>query len=468
MVEKLSSKRVDESHIRARETIEELFRTDEEGTPSLDAVRMLVKMFKVKGYAIHESVLNTFLSLRLLTELAVKASTEKIDRDGDDMEPTNFKKRKRAEEKKVFKTKRQKKIEKEQNSVLKELKEADAVVSVEEREKMQGEMLKLVFTTYLRILKERPEGNLMAATLEGLAKYAHLINIEFFNTLLTALKELIQDATTLSSPYFLSSSSSSTQATRESLLCITTAFALLGGQASDTSAITKAVAVLPMDLSFFTSHLYSLLLPLSLNPDIELSKKSLRLPDPDLPYFEQHKKKVNLATQIELLLRCLTAVLSPPFPPRPPPSRITGFMKRMLTSSLHFPEKTTLATLGVLGKVGRKNAGKVGGLFRIGEKVGDGDYKLWVPAEESEESEDDGEGGEEDVERIRRRKWRGEGIEGIVERSNPFAATAWEMDLLKRHYSPKVAKAATEAARGILGAEGGERSVQKGVKKPGM
>ncbi|KAI5811252.1 nucleolar complex-associated protein-domain-containing protein [Peziza echinospora] len=490
IIERLSSKSIDEGFVKARETLEELFRTDEEGTASLDAVRMLVKMFKTRRFHVHESVLNTFLSLRLLSELSVKASQERVEHE--DGFP---KKRKRGQDdpKKAFRTKRTKKMEKEQSAAMKELKEADAVVSHEEREKMQSETLKLVFITYFKILKERPDGNLMATTLEGLAKYAHLINIDFFTMLLTALKELIQDTTSLSSPYFphtASSNSTTThQPTRESLLCITTAFALLTGQSSDYHPLTsrtKTSALVPLDLTFFTSQLYTLLLPLSLNPDIELNNKSLHLPDPHNHQQQQQvfqKKRVNLATQVELLLRSLTSILTPALPPRPPPSRIVAFSKRMISMSLQVPEKSALATLGVVGEVGKRNHGKMSSVFRVGEKVGDGTFRLWLPEEEVDEeildsdSESEDSGSEDDAEEDADKKEKkekkakereaaasqlnGEGIEGIEERANPFAATAWEMDLLKKHYSPKVSGAAKEVVRAVLGAAG-ERATNGG------
>ncbi|RPB24172.1 nucleolar complex-associated protein 3 [Terfezia boudieri ATCC MYA-4762] len=417
LIDRLSKRTIDLTHIKARQTIEELFRTDEDGTASLDAVQLLVKMFKARRYNIHESVLNTFLFLRLLTELDVKASQDRVDKptlDSSSDPNANSKKRKRGgDPKKAFKTKRQKKLEREQSTVLAELKEADAIVSSEEREKMQSETLKLVFSAYFQVLKDRPEGNnLMAATLEGLAKFSHLINIDFFTTLLAALKELIQDAAALASPYFPSMSSqnssanSQSQTTRESLLCITTAFALLSGQHAP---------VVPLDLTFFTSHLFTLLSPLSLNPDLEYNHKSLRLPDPSLPHRPSTQiSKVNLSTQTSLLIRSLTSVLTPPHPPRPPPSRAAAFTKRLLTFSLLAPEKSSIASLGIIAETARKNRGPAGSavknVFRLGEKVGDGRYRV-----------------------------------------NPLAGSAWEVALLGRHYSPKVRGAVEEVVRGVGG-----------------
>jgi nucleolar complex protein 3 len=157
-VQVLSVKEVDAKFVKCRTALEELFKNDEDGKASLDAVQHLTKMFKAKSYNIDESVLNTFLCLRLLSELDVKASREAVD---------NPRKRKKDRE---FRTKKARKLEKGKREIEKELKEADATVSYEEREMMQSETLKLVFVTYFKVLKERPPA-LMAATLEGLAKY---------------------------------------------------------------------------------------------------------------------------------------------------------------------------------------------------------------------------------------------------------------------------------------------------------
>lgn len=144
--------------MKCRVTLEELFRNDDDGAASLEAIQLLAKMLKAKDFNVDESVLNTFLSLRLLSELDVKASQETVDNP-----------RKRKKKDRTFRTKKARKFEKERQVSEKEMDEADATVSHEEREERQSETLKLVFGTYFRILKERPPG-LMGATLEGLAK----------------------------------------------------------------------------------------------------------------------------------------------------------------------------------------------------------------------------------------------------------------------------------------------------------
>ncbi|KFY38714.1 hypothetical protein V495_06415, partial [Pseudogymnoascus sp. VKM F-4514 (FW-929)] len=192
LVGKLSTRKIDADFVKCRETIETLFRDDEDGTPSLDATALLTKMMKARGYRVDESVLNTFLHLRLLTEFSWKASTNHIDRPSKAEGGFDAAKNKSQ---RVFRTKKQRKIMKEQKIIEKEMVQADATVSHEERDRMQAETLKLVFVTYFRILKIRSP-NLMGAVLEGLASYAHLINQDFFGDLLEALKDLVGHAET--------------------------------------------------------------------------------------------------------------------------------------------------------------------------------------------------------------------------------------------------------------------------------
>ena len=99
-----------------------VFENDESGRTSLDAVTMITRMIKSKNYAVHENVINSFLHLRLRDELAPASSRENDDQRG--------KKRK-----KQFLNKKARKALKETKEIEKEFKEAEAVVSKEEKEK---------------------------------------------------------------------------------------------------------------------------------------------------------------------------------------------------------------------------------------------------------------------------------------------------------------------------------------------
>jgi nucleolar complex protein 3 len=390
------------------QTVRQLFREDEEGRSSLEAVTMLTKAMRVKDYQVQASLLDLFLHLRLLSEFGAKGSYDRVDRrnrDGESRESLTAKKIRRMREKKQHKSKRDRKIIKEQKAVAKEFQEADAVVSHEERDVQQAEMLKLVFATYFRILKNRVP-HLMGSVLEGLARYAHLINQDFFGDILEALKDLVKGA---EKPVEVDEEDPSEvdledirDRVRESLLCNITAFALLQGQ--DGKA---AVTNLHLDLSFFILSLFKLLVPTAMDFDIELGPKSLRLDDPISQ--PQPRTKVNAKTKSVLLIRCLSSALLPAASLRSvPPIRLAAFTKQLMTTALQLPEKSCQALLGLLAQTSKIHGRSIAALWNSEERRGDGVF---------------------------------DPLKGTVEGSNPFAATVWECELLRLHFSPKVKEA---------------------------
>lgn len=408
LVSKLSTSKIDADFIKCRETLETLFRKDEDGTSSLDAVGLITRMMKARNYQIDESVLNTFLHLRLLSEFSSRASQTRVDKASIDDEDGA----KKSKFKKEFRTKKQRKIWKERKVVEKEFKEADATVSHEQRDRMQAETLKLVFVTYLRILKARVP-HFLGALLEGLAKYAHIINQDLFGDLLEILKDLISDAKTLlkadeeEQEEVEGSSESSRDSTRETLLYITTAFALLEGQ-----DVARSAPSLNLDLTDFIAHLYKSLHSFCLVPNIELSHRSLRLPDPHAPSSASPTAtapRVNLQTTAVLMLRALTSILTPR---SVPPVRLAAFTKQLFTSTLQLPEKSTLAMISLLNNVTKIHGRKIAALWNTEERKGDGVF---------------------------------DAMREDLESSNPFASTIWDGELLKLHYAPAV----REGIRGI-------------------
>lgn len=409
LILQLSSREASPDFTKCVDTLEAFFAADDDGAPSLEAVTLLSKMMRSKDYKIQESVLNTFFQLRLLTELSVKSSTHRTDKHDD--RPTY--RGKPIKQKWEHRSKKEKKVAKERKEVEKDFKEADALVSHEDREKMQSETLKLVFVTYFRILKLRVP-HLMGAVLEGLAKYAHLINQDFFGDLLEALKDIINQA------YFDSGENielddnptedvapvqgnTTRNMTRETLLSTQTAFTLLSGQ-----DIAKSASALHLDLSFFTSHIYRSLYPLALDADIELGPKSLHLPDPHVSAnpTSNLSNKINISTPTLLLTRVLTSILLTPSAP-PPTMTASSFYKRLLTTTLQLPEKSTLALLTLMTKIAEKHGRKIEALWYSDERKGDGVFH-----------------GES------------EGIEA----TNVLAVGSgvWEGELLRHHYCPQV------------------------------
>lgn len=106
----------------ACKAIIEVFENDEAGRTSLDAVQMITRMIKTKSYLVHENVVRTFLHLRLKDEMAPVNDTKGDEQRGQ-------------KRKKVFMNKKARKALKETKAIEKEMKEAEAVVDKEEKEK---------------------------------------------------------------------------------------------------------------------------------------------------------------------------------------------------------------------------------------------------------------------------------------------------------------------------------------------
>ncbi|KAG6007953.1 hypothetical protein E4U21_005314 [Claviceps maximensis] len=426
VVGKLSRKVLGKDGARAIEALETLFRDDEEGRPTLEAVSLVTKMMKAKDFAVNESVLNLFLSLRLLSEFSGQASQTTVEQTA----PLAFKKK----NKRVFRTKKERKTVKEQKSLQKDMDLADALVSHEERERMQSETLKLVFATYFRILKQRSP-HLMGAVLEGLAKYAHLINQDFFGDLLEALKDLIRHSDEDAEDGSAEDEQTTEQGvdnhdgdndghdndeygdeasirnlTREALLCTVTAYALLAGQDAH-----KSRNDLHLDLSFFTTHLFRSLLSLSVQPDLE----NTRLISPSSSSSSSSTSKINVQTTTVLLLRSLTGVLLPHYNIRQvAPLRLAAFTKQLMTASLQLPEKSAQAVLALLNDIAHAHGKKINSLWNTEERKGNGRYNA---------------------------------LSDSVEGSNPFATTVWEGELLRKHFSPKVREGIKMLEKGVSG-----------------
>ncbi|KKA26866.1 hypothetical protein TD95_002440 [Thielaviopsis punctulata] len=407
VVWKLSRRQVDDDFVRCLDALRDLLKDDEDGRYALEAVSLVTKMMKSREFQIDESVVNLFLELRLLSEFSGTASNERAE--SSVLAP---------KKKKVFLNKRERKSRKEQKALEKDMAQAEAVVSHEERERMQSETLKLVFATYFRILKQRLP-HLMGATLEGLAKYAHLINQDFFGDLLEALKDLIRHADNDANAELEGrdqdnededeeeedgddeDDTPTRNTSREALLCNATAFALLAGQDAH-----NARNDLHLDLSHFTTHLYRSLLALSVNPDLEKTSRS-HLWDPTQPKPARIvPNRVNLQTTTVLLIRCLTAALLPHWGVRSvPPVQLAAFSKQLMSAALHMPEKSSRAVLALLTDVAETHSKKVSSLWNTEERKGDGTFN---PLSET------------------------------IGGSNPFAATIWEGEILRRHFSPQV------------------------------
>ncbi|KAJ1889818.1 hypothetical protein LPJ66_007828 [Kickxella alabastrina] len=270
----------------ARLAVLRMFRDDVSGEYSQNAVILASKRIKRLSYRVDPSALRPWLHLRLREEL--RENPEDRKRKEEDLRRKEHMREKRKAMRRnkggaalkeakraMHESKKQVRARKVQQEVEKSMRVAEAEVSREERERWYGETLKQVFITYFRILKQKDNiGGLLPAVLEGLAKYAHLISVEFFVDLFHLLKRIMrgqhgvgvgaEEALVTESVSETSDLVSSRVGLRTSLLCILTALHILTGQGE----------ALNLDLKDFFYQLYALIPPLGTNPQIEATRMS--------------------------------------------------------------------------------------------------------------------------------------------------------------------------------------------------
>ncbi|ELK36645.1 Nucleolar complex protein 3 like protein [Myotis davidii] len=237
------------------EAVKKLFKQDKLGQASLGVIKVISGFVKGRNYDVRPEMLKTFLCLRI-KEVEVKKDTEDINK------PKKFM---------TFKEKRK---------------------NLSRMQRKHTETLNIVFVTYFRILKKAQRSPLLPAVLEGLAKFAHLINVEFFDDLLVVLHSLIE---------------SGDLSYQESLHCVQTAFHILSGQGD----------VLNIDPMKFYTHLYKTL-------------------------FKLHAGATNEG--VEIVLQCLDVMLTKRRK-QVSQQRALAFIKRLCTLGLHVLPNSSIGIL---------------------------------------------------------------------------------------------------------------------------
>lgn len=345
------------------------------GDISLDLVILLSKSMRRRDYNVDESVVNVFLSLTVLNGYSPNSN------EHDDQPKLKKKDR-------IHLSKKERKQLKERKLIDAEMRTAEQAITAEQREKNQAQILKMLLTFYLEILKARP-AKLMAAVLESLSKFGYLVNVDLMGDFLQVLREVTEE--------ILQNKDLNSSEVRQVLLCIITSFSLVA------NLPTKKVVV---DLNKFVDYLYSLIPNLALDMNVEFSHKTLRLVDPLATTELNLKPSVNISTKAELLLRCLNAIF---FNSKSGSSkRALAFTKRLYLASLHLPEKSTIALLKFMEKlIARYDEIKT--LYSTEDRVQNGVYHPEVDE---------------------------------TERANTEVAVLWENVLLDKHYSNSVAMGA--------------------------
>ncbi|XP_078422130.1 nucleolar complex protein 3 homolog isoform X2 [Cetorhinus maximus] len=252
--------------------VEKLFKQDKIGRPSLAVVKIISGLVKSRNYEVKPEVLKTFLALRI-KEVEVKKDSEEI---------APKKRFMTCKEKRKNLSRMQRKWKKAEEKLEKELLETEASESKDKKLKLHTETLNIVFLTYFRILKKAQKSLLLPGVLEGLAKFAHLINVEFFDDLLVVLYSLIDSG---SLNY------------RECLHCIQAAFHVLSGQGD----------VLNIDPMKFYTHLYKMLFALhagDTNEDVLIMLQCIDV------MLTKRRKQVSLQRAVAYIKRLTTLALN--------------------------------------------------------------------------------------------------------------------------------------------------------------
>ncbi|GAB0090674.1 Nucleolar complex protein 3 homolog [Sergentomyia squamirostris] len=221
----LSNSRFSQIRERVNACFRTIFKTDKRLELTLHIIRRINHLIKAKQNNVHTDVLTCLTSLQI----------KDINLDADKEKEIKEKKLEARRSRVMNLSKKEKKRQKKLKELEKELLETKAEENKESRQHKLTEITKLIFNIYFRILKNDPNSKLLSTTLEGLAKFAHVINLEFFSDLVNVLNNIME---TIDLDY------------REQLHCIQTVFVLLSGQGE----------VLNIDPIRFYNHLYRNLL----------------------------------------------------------------------------------------------------------------------------------------------------------------------------------------------------------------
>jgi nucleolar complex protein 3 len=114
-------------------TLISIFLEDQTGTPSLEAVQLLNRMIKERHFNVHPEVLTCLLHLRLKTELNIRASDSKVDKNIQSKGKAAARRAKGKSTEQPHLSKKAQKALKERKEIEREMRDAEAEVDKEER-----------------------------------------------------------------------------------------------------------------------------------------------------------------------------------------------------------------------------------------------------------------------------------------------------------------------------------------------
>lgn len=209
-------------------SVRKLYREDKTLQLSLDITQKVTKLLKQKSFGVRPDVLNVFLSLRLREIQLIEEDQKK---------KMSFKDRQKM-------SRQDRKRNKEKAQLSHDLEESELKDKLKAKNTVQTRILEQIFLVYFNILKKAPNFKLIPCVLEGLSKFAHLINLEFFDDIIKIMHEMIE---------------SDKLSFRSKLHCIKTVFVVLSGRG-------EALMIDPMR---FYNSLYNIILRLDVAGDLD-------------------------------------------------------------------------------------------------------------------------------------------------------------------------------------------------------
>ncbi|XP_050424907.1 nucleolar complex protein 3 homolog [Adelges cooleyi] len=277
---------------KVEETFIKIFKEDKKGAISLVIVRRINQLVKTRSHCVHSELLSVLLALPI----------RNVNLDQEKEEILKSKKFMTRKQKLLAMSKKERKRSKLLEKLDKEMLETKAEENVKSHLNNLTEITKLVFLIYFRILKTAPRSKLLSVCLEGLAKFSHSINLEFYHDILTVLDSVIKK-------HQLN--------VHEQLCCIKTIFVILSGQGS----------VINIDPVHFYSHLYKVI--------------------PELDCCKNH-------TYLDTFLRTIEALFLTGRKKVTANSTLS-FVKRMATLTLHTLHNSALGILSAMRTIIQTN-----------------------------------------------------------------------------------------------------------------
>ncbi|XP_017049138.1 nucleolar complex protein 3 homolog [Drosophila ficusphila] len=273
-----------------RTAVNQCFRTvfsnDKRLEITLFIVRRINHLIKTKQNNVHVECITCLMGLKI----------KGVNLDAEKENELKQKKLESHRQRLLSLSKKERKRRKKLTEVNRELEETRAEENKQAKHQKLTEIIKMVFTIYFRVLKNDPTSRVLSAILEGLAEFAHVINLDFFSDLIDVLNRILEDQEELGY--------------RERLHCVQTIFVILSGQGE----------VLNIDPIRFYQHFYRNMLAVQAGKNHDDFTIILKTLDEVLV-----KRRRNMSQQ-----------------------RLMAFVKRLLIGSLHLLHNGTLATLGTI------------------------------------------------------------------------------------------------------------------------